>query len=48
MPVTRNYCLDCEWSVSRENHSREELTRLAIEHSLNCEHDIDSESANRL
>ena len=42
-PVIRNYCLDCDWSASVDDHSRQELSQLALEHSLTNEHDIDSD-----
>ncbi len=43
-PVKRNYCQDCDWSASIEEHSRQELSQRALEHFLTHEHDIDSES----
>ncbi len=42
--VKRNYCLDCEWSASIEEHDRHELAACAIEHAVEREHDIDSEA----
>ena len=42
-PTQRNYCLDCEWSASIEDHDRHELAALAIEHATEQEHDIDSD-----
>lgn len=41
--VKRNYCLDCDWSASIEDHDRHELAACAIEHATEHEHDIDSE-----
>ena len=38
-----NYCLDCEWSASVENHTRNEQSALAVEHAIETNHDIDSE-----
>lgn len=43
VPTKRIYCLDCEWAASAENHSRRELSTLAIEHAVEQGHDIDSE-----
>jgi hypothetical protein len=39
----RNYCEDCEWAASTETYSRQELSRLAIEHAVEYGHDIESE-----
>ena len=36
-----NYCLNCEWSVSAENHTRKEQFDLVIEHAIETNHDID-------
>lgn len=41
--VERNYCLDCDWSASREDHDRETLSRLTIEHAVEYGHDIESD-----
>ncbi|HET7323160.1 MAG TPA: hypothetical protein VFJ06_02385 [Halococcus sp.] len=41
--VEHNYCLDCEWSASLEDHGRETLSRLAIEHAVEYGHDIESD-----
>lgn len=43
LPIKRIYCLDCEWTVSTENHTRQELSTLTIEHAVEYDHDIDSE-----
>lgn len=40
--VSHNYCLDCDWSASIEDHDRHELAALAIEHTTERGHDIDS------
>jgi predicted small metal-binding protein len=40
--ITRNYCVDCEWAVSIDNHSREELAAQAVAHAVETGHDIDS------
>lgn len=42
--ITRNYCVDCEWSASAEEYSRDELASLAIEHAVECGHDIESDA----
>jgi hypothetical protein len=45
----RNYCEDCEWAASTENHSQGALSQLAIDHTVDHGHDIESEvSDNRL
>ncbi len=41
--VIRNYCVDCEWSASVGEYNREELAGLAIEHAVECGHDIESD-----
>lgn len=41
--ITRHYCVDCEWAISLEHHSREELTAQAVEHAVETGHDIESE-----
>jgi hypothetical protein len=43
MAYLMNYCLDCEWSVSAENHTGNEQSELVIEHAIETNHDIDSE-----
>lgn len=42
--IYRNYCVHCDWEVTIEEHSREELSALAIEHACEHGHDIDSQS----
>ena len=39
----RNYYEDCEWSLSTETYSREELGKLAISPAVEFRHDINSE-----
>ena len=39
----RNYCEDCEWASSTETYSKQELSRLAIEHAVEYGHGIESE-----
>lgn len=41
--VICNYCTDCEWSASADEHSTQELSELAIEHFLTTGHTIESE-----
>ncbi len=41
--VECNYCHDCEWSASIEDHDRHELGTLAIEHATETGHHVDSE-----
>jgi predicted transcriptional regulator len=41
--VKCNYCTECEWAASAEEHSRQELSELAIEHFLDTGHAIESE-----
>ncbi len=38
-----NYCTECEWTASAEEHSTQELSELAIEHFLETGHTIESE-----
>jgi hypothetical protein len=42
-PHLVDYRLDCEWTVSAENHTRKEQADLAIEHAVTTNHDTDSE-----
>lgn len=43
-PIYRNYCVHCDWEATLEDHSRDELATLAIEHACESGHDIDSQS----
>lgn len=43
--ITRHYCVDCEWTVSIENHRCEELADRAVAHAVETGHDIESEYA---
>jgi hypothetical protein len=39
----RNYCIQCEWEATTEEHSsRREVSELAIKHHYERGHDIDS------
>ncbi len=40
----RNYCTECNWSASTEDHSRHEVASLAIEHFIETHHTIESEA----
>jgi predicted small metal-binding protein len=42
-PIRRSYCLDCDWSATSRNRSRQELTSLVVEHATEYGHDIESE-----
>jgi hypothetical protein len=42
--VTQNYCAECNWSISTEDHDRDELAPAAIEHSIETGHDIESDA----
>ena len=44
MSYHRNYCADCSWRASTEEHSQHELTTLAIEHYRQTHHTIESEA----
>jgi predicted small metal-binding protein len=42
--VKYSYCLDCSWSASTADHSRQELSSLILEHAVETGHDIDTTS----
>ncbi|PSP43760.1 hypothetical protein BRC68_05395 [Halobacteriales archaeon QH_6_64_20] len=42
-PYRVTYCVECEWFVSAEDHTRSEQSDLAIGHYLETGHGIDSE-----
>ena len=46
--VSRNCCMDCEWSASVEDHSKHELARLVVEHVTEFDHDIESDTERRI
>jgi hypothetical protein len=37
-----SYCLECSWMASSEEHTREELNALMVEHTIETGHDVDS------
>jgi hypothetical protein len=41
-PYRITYCVDCEWFVSTETHTRSEQSALAIGHYLETEYGIDN------
>lgn len=42
MGYYQNYCVECGWTASKEDHSTGELAALAIEHATSTGHDINS------
>lgn len=36
------YCRECSWMASSEEHPREELNALMVEHAIETGHDIES------
>jgi len=36
-----NYCLDCDWSASTEQHTRQDLSSRTIEHACSTGHDVE-------
>lgn len=40
--IMRHYCVECEWAISFENHSRKDLAAQAVEHAIETGHDIES------
>ena len=44
----RNYCTECDWNASTENHSRQELADLVMEHFKETQHDIEGENVSEL
>ena len=40
----RNYCCDCDWSASTNDHTWRELADLALNHAEKTQHTIKSES----
>jgi hypothetical protein len=40
-----NYCGQCEWTASTNNHTRAELSRAAINYAVETGHDIESMGA---
>jgi hypothetical protein len=40
--IKYRYCRECSWSASTEEHTREELNALMVEHAITTGHDIDS------
>ncbi|WP_336344319.1 hypothetical protein [Halalkalicoccus ordinarius] len=43
MEYYRNYCIECGWEATTEEHrSRQEVSELAVEHHYECGHDIES------
>ena len=43
MSYYENYCVECDWSASKRDHSASELASLAIKHAIQAGHDIDSQ-----
>jgi hypothetical protein len=41
-PIRHGYCRECSWKASREEHTREELNALMVEHAIETGHDIES------
>lgn len=41
-PITYSYCLDCPWTASINDCSRQGLRSFMIEHAVATGHDIDS------
>jgi predicted small metal-binding protein len=37
-----SYCCECSWAASAEDHPREELNALIVEHAVETGHDIES------
>jgi hypothetical protein len=37
-----SYCCECSWSANAEDHTREELNALIVEHAVETGHDIES------
>ncbi len=46
--MTPDYCTECSWSISIEDHDRDELFQAAIEHFDETGHTIESNVANRI
>jgi hypothetical protein len=35
-------CCECSWAVSTEEHTREELNALVVEHAITTGHDVET------
>lgn len=40
--IKQSYCCECSWTASTEEHTREELNALMVEHAVETGHDIES------
>jgi hypothetical protein len=45
LQLMENYCGQCEWTASTNNHTRAELSRAAINYAVETGHNIESMGA---